>query len=121
IYAEILLEAGGAIPIDAAADERAVMLVGGEAAIDGTALGLYELTVLSPGEAMTLSSQSGGRIMLIGGDAFPTRPHVYWNFVSSSRDRIEQAKQDWEARRFPLVPGDEHERIPLPAQPKTIS
>lgn len=121
IYAEVMLEAGGSIPVDVSADERAVMLVGGEAAIDGIALGLYELTVLSPGEAMTLTSASGGRIMLLGGEAFTTRRHVYWNFVSSSHERIEQAKQDWEAMRFPLVPGDEHERIPLPAQPKTVS
>lgn len=121
IYAEILLEPGGSIPIDPSADERAVMLVGGEAAIAGTNLGLYELTVLSPGDAMMLASQNGGRVMLLGGEAFTTRRHVYWNFVSSSRERIEQAKQDWEGGRFPLVPGDEHERIPLPAQPKTVS
>ena len=121
IYAEILLGAGGSIPIDSCADERAVMLVGGEASIDGTQLGLYDLTVLAPGDAMTLVSKSGGRIMLLGGESFSTRRHVYWNFVSSSRDRIEQAKQDWEALRFPIVPGDEHERIPLPSTPKTIS
>lgn len=121
IYAEIFLEPGGSIPIDSPADERAVMLVGGQASIDGIALALYELTVLSPGDAMKLSTETGGRIMLLGGEAFPTRRHVYWNFVSSSRDRIEQAKQDWEAGRFPLVPGDEHERIPLPAKPNTVS
>ncbi len=76
IYADIVLEARSSIPIDAEADERAVMLVGGEAAIDGTPLGLYELTVLSPGSAMTLSSPSGGRIMLLGGEAFAARRHV---------------------------------------------
>jgi redox-sensitive bicupin YhaK (pirin superfamily) len=67
IYAEIGLAPGGALPIDAEADERAVMLVGGEAAIDGQALGLYELTVLAPGAAMTLASAAGGRVMLLGG------------------------------------------------------
>jgi redox-sensitive bicupin YhaK (pirin superfamily) len=121
IYAEIMLDAGGSIPVDAEADERAVMLVGGAAAIDGTPLGLYELTVLAPGAAMTLASESGGRIMLLGGEAFATRRHVWWNFVSSSRERIEQAKQDWAAHRFPLVPGDEEERIPLPEKPLTRS
>ncbi len=121
IYADIVLDAGGSIPIDAEADERAVMLVGGSAAIDGTQLGLYELTVLAPGASMTLASEGGGRVMLLGGETFATPRHVYWNFVSSSRDRIEQAKQDWQNYRFPIVPGDEEERIPLPDQPTTVS
>jgi hypothetical protein len=59
--------------------------------------------------------------MLLGGQAFSTKRYVYWNFVSSNRERIEQAKQDWTAGRFPLVPGDSEEFIPLPAQPLTVS
>ncbi len=122
IYAEIALGAGGALPIEPDADERAVMLVGGEAEIDGQALGLYELTVLRPERDMTLSSDRGGRVMLLGGEAFSTRRHVWWNFVSSSRDRINQAKEDWREGRFPLVPGDSEEFIPLPSgAPKTVS
>ncbi|WFL77619.1 pirin family protein [Altererythrobacter arenosus] len=122
IYAEILLAASGALPIEISADERALMLVGGEASVDGQPLGLYELTVLAPGRNMTLSSERGGRVMLLGGEAFATKRHVWWNFVSSDRDRIRQAREDWEAGRFPKVPGDEDERIPLPeGQPKTVS
>jgi redox-sensitive bicupin YhaK (pirin superfamily) len=121
IYAEIDLGPGGAVPIDADADERAVMLVGGEATIDGHTLELYALVVLKPGEAMTLRSERGGKVMLLGGEAFPTHRYVYWNFVSSSRDRIEQAKEDWKAGRFPVVPGDAEEFIPLPDKPKTVS
>jgi redox-sensitive bicupin YhaK (pirin superfamily) len=121
IYAEIDLGPAGAIPIDADADERAVMLVGGEASIDGMPLELYALVVLKPGAAMTLSSQRGGKIMLLGGEAFSTHRYVYWNFVSSSRDRIEQAKEDWKAGRFPTIPGDDKEFIPLPDKPKTVS
>lgn len=121
IYAEIVLAPTGALPIEAGADERAVMLVGGEAMIDGIALGLYELTVLKPGAAMTLASERGGRVMLLGGEAFATKRHVWWNFVSSSRERINQAKEDWRAGQFPLVPGDEDEFIPIPDQPKTVS
>ncbi|MEO1967629.1 MAG: pirin family protein [Sphingomonadaceae bacterium] len=121
IYAEILLGAGGSIPIDAEADERAVMLVGGEAQIDGIALGLYELTLLKPGDAMTLTSESGGRIMLMGGEAFGTKRYVWWNFVSSDRERINQAKRDWREGRFAKVPGDNEEFIPLPEVPKTVS
>ena len=122
IYAEIVLGPGGAIPVEADADERAVMLVGGEAEIEGHLLGLYELTVLQPERDMTLSSEHGGRVMLLGGEAFATRRHVWWNFVSSSRERIQQAKEDWSEGRFPLVPGDSEEFIPLPeGVPKTVS
>ncbi len=122
IYAEIALSSGGSLPIDSEADERAVMLVGGEASIDGVPLGLYELTVLAPGAALKLSSVSGGRVMLLGGEAFASPRHVWWNFVSSSTDRIQQAALDWREGRFPKVPGDEAEFIPLPeGRPKTVS
>lgn len=122
IYAEIALQPGGAIPVDAEADERAVMLVGGEAVLDGLPLELYQLVVLAPGAAMMLESATGGRIMLLGGEAFATRRHVWWNFVSSRRERIEQAKADWREGRFAKVPGDAEEFIPLPeGQPKTVS
>ncbi len=122
IYAEIMLDSQGAIPIEVSADERAVMLVGGEAKIDGTALDLYTLTVLEPGRSMTLASDQGGRVILLGGEAFATERHVWWNFVSSSRERIEQAKDDWREQRFPAVPGDLEERIPLPeGAPKTVT
>ncbi len=121
IYAEILLEAGGSIPLDAEADERAVMLVNGDASVDGVALEQYQLAVLAPDKAMRLASQTGGRVMLLGGEAFATKRHVFWNFVSSDRERINQAKDDWRAGRFAIVPGDEEEFIPLPDKPKTVS
>jgi len=121
IYADILLRSGGAIPVDGDADERAVMLVGGEADLDGQALELYALYVLRPGHRARLSSGAGGRLMLMGGAAFTTRRYVFWNFVSSSRDRINQAKEDWKAQRFPTIPGDDQEFIPLPQVPTTVS
>lgn len=121
IYADIVLAPVGALPIEANADERAVMLVNGEASIDGVAIELYQLAVLAPGKTMTLSSERGGRVMLLGGEAFSTKRHVFWNFVSSDRERIQQAKEDWRDGRFPTVPGDEEEFIPLPDKPKTVS
>jgi len=120
IYADIELT-GGTIPIEAGADERAVMLVGGEAELDGQPLELFTLYVLRPGHEARLSSASGARAMLMGGQAFSTPRHVFWNFVSSSRDRINQAKDDWKALRFPLIPGDDQEFIPLPEKPVTVS
>jgi hypothetical protein len=121
IYADIMLAAGSSVPIDADADERAVLLCEGEASIAGQPLDPFALYILAPGEAMKLSAGASSRIMLLGGEAFTTPRHVWWNFVSSSRDRINQAKEDWKARRFPLVPGDEEEFIPIPALPKTVS
>jgi redox-sensitive bicupin YhaK (pirin superfamily) len=120
IYADIEIESGGALPIDAEADERAVMLVGGEAEIDSASLEPFTLYVLKPRHQARLSSAQGGRLMLLGGGAFSSPRHVFWNFVSSSRDRINQAKEDWKALRFPLIPGDDEEFIPIPEVPKTV-
>jgi redox-sensitive bicupin YhaK (pirin superfamily) len=121
IYADILLGAGSAIPVDSDADERAVMLVGGDAELDGQTLDLFALYLLRPGHQARLASASGARLMLLGGQAFSTRRYVFWNFVSSSRDRINQAKEDWKALRFDLIPGDDKEYIPLPEVPLTVS
>jgi redox-sensitive bicupin YhaK (pirin superfamily) len=121
IYADIQLEAGGTVPIDAGADERAIYVALGEASLDGLPLEPMTLTILRPGIAATLRTEKGGRLMLCGGEAFGRPRHVWWNFVSSSRDRINQAKEDWRAGRFPLVPGDAEEFIPLPEVPLTVS
>ena len=122
IYADIQLMPGGAIPIDAEAEERAIYVSGGDAAIDGLMLQPQQLYVLRPGVRATLSSVDGGRVVLCGGEAFATPRHVWWNFVSSSTDRLMQAREDWEAMRFPLIPGDDQEHIPIPqGRPKTIS
>jgi redox-sensitive bicupin YhaK (pirin superfamily) len=120
IYADIELT-GGSIPIEAEADERAVMLVAGEAELDGESFDLFTLYVLRPGHEARLSSATGSRVMLLGGQAFSTRRYVFWNFVSSSRERINQAKEDWKALRFALIPGDDEEYIPLPEVPLTVS
>jgi redox-sensitive bicupin YhaK (pirin superfamily) len=121
IYADIALEPGGAVPIDPSADERAVYLSMGDATIDGMAMEVSTLYVLRPGITAAIRSSGGARVMLCGGEAFRTPRHVWWNFVSSSRDRINQAKQDWQAGNFPKVPGDDKEWIPIPEVPKTVS
>ena len=121
IYADIALRAGASIPIDADADERAILVTEGDAVLDGQPLELFALYVLRPGDTARLSATTNVRAMLLGGGAFATPRHVLWNFVSSSHDRIRQAKEDWIARRFPLIPGDSEEFIPYPAVPKTVS
>lgn len=121
IYADILMNAGATIPIEAEADERAVLVAIGDASLDGERLERHSLYILKPGQAMTLRADSDARVMLLGGEAFTTPRHVWWNFVSSSRERINEAKHDWKAQKFPLVPGDSEEFIPIPEVPKTVS
>ncbi len=121
IYADIALEPGAAVPVDAAADERALYVAYGDATLDGLPLAPQTLYVLKPGYVGTLRTDSGGRVMLCGGEAFATPRHVWWNFVSSSADRIAAAKAAWKAGEFPKVPGDEAEFIPIPEVPLTQS
>ncbi|WP_257539313.1 pirin family protein [Sphingobium sp. CFD-1] len=122
IYADIQLSPGGSVPIDPSADERAIYVSGGDAALDGLLLQPQTLYVLRPGVSATLMSVDGGRVVLCGGEAFTSPRHVWWNFVSSTTDRLMQAREDWEAMRFPLIPGDDQEFIPIPqGRPKTVS
>jgi redox-sensitive bicupin YhaK (pirin superfamily) len=121
IYADIQLAAGASLPIDAGLEERALYLVSGDATVEDHPLTTSNLMLLKPGLAATLRSVGGARAMLAGGAAMDGARHVWWNFVSSSRDRIAQAREDWTARRFATVPGDDEEFIPLPEVPKTVS
>lgn len=113
IYADISLAHGASLPIDAEADERALMLVDGEAWLEGEPMTRFNLYGLAPGLAATLRSTNGGRVMLLGGAAFTSPRILWWNFVSSSQERIDQAAIDWTEGKFPPVPGDV-EHIPLP-------
>jgi redox-sensitive bicupin YhaK (pirin superfamily) len=79
------------------------------------------LYVLRPGIEAVLRSVGGAHVMLCGGAPLDGPRHVWWNFVSSSRDRIRVAREDWKALRFPLIPGDAEEHIPLPEVPMTVS
>ncbi|HEX8194126.1 MAG TPA: pirin family protein [Allosphingosinicella sp.] len=121
IYADIQLAPGGSMPVDADADERALYLAEGEATLDGFVLQPLTLYVLRPGAAATLRSANGAHLMLCGGAPLDGPRHVWWNFVSSDRDRIRQAREDWKAGRFALPPDDREEWIPIPEVPKTVS
>ena len=121
IYADLVLQAGASVAIDAEADERALLVTEGAASLDGEPVALFDLIILAPGHRAVLRAERASRAMLLGGGAFATPRHVFWNFVSSSRERIQQAKEDWHGGRFPLVPGDEAEYIPLPEVPLTVS
>lgn len=121
IYADIIMKAGSSVPIDSEADERAVIVALGKASLDGQPLTQHSLHILAPGVAFTLKAESDARVMLLGGEAFITPRHVWWNFVSSSRERINQAKDDWRSGKFATVPGDDKEFIPIPDVPLTRS
>jgi hypothetical protein len=121
IYADLALDAGGSIPIDPGADERAVYLAEGDAILDDVPLEPRVLYVLRPGISAILRSSGGAHVMLCGGAPLDGPRHVWWNFVSSRRDRIRQAREEWKALQFPLIPGDSGEYIPLPEVPKTVS
>lgn len=94
------------------AAERAVYVCSGALEIDGQRVEAYQMAVLAPG-AVEMTALSDAHFVVIGGEPLSER-HIYWNFVSSRPERIEQAKADWKAGRFPRVPGDEIEFIPLP-------
>ncbi|MEO6369294.1 MAG: pirin family protein, partial [Steroidobacteraceae bacterium] len=113
IYADAQLAAGATLQFDAHYAERAVYTVTGEIEIGGERCAPSQMLVLKPGAAVTIRAITASRCMLLGGEPVDGPRHLWWNFVSSSRERIEQAKQDWQAGRFAQVPG-ETEFIPLP-------
>ena len=94
--------------------ERALYVLEGQAQLDGADLPEKHLVVLDPGTRHLLRAKTPLKAMLFGGEPLDGRRHMWWNFVSSSKERIEQAKVDWDAGRFGLIPGDSDERIPLP-------
>jgi redox-sensitive bicupin YhaK (pirin superfamily) len=116
IYAEIVMPPATRYRVPSDQIERAFYLIDGAVTVDGQHFGPTELVILKPHAEIVLASERGARLVLIGGEPFPEPRHIYWNFVSSRPDRIEQAKADWRERRFAAVPG-EHEFIPLPADP----
>ena len=112
-YADARLEAGARLPLPAEHEERAVYVVGGEVEVAGDRFAEGQLLVFRPGDAITLTASGPARLLLLGGEPMDGPRHIWWNFVSSRQDRIEQAKADWRAGRFATVPG-ETEFIPLP-------
>jgi redox-sensitive bicupin YhaK (pirin superfamily) len=111
LYLDIALTAGDGFPLPLA-EERAVYVVDGDAQLDGEDLPPGQMVVLAPGEEPMLSADGEARVVLIGGAPLGHR-HMWWNFVSSRKERIVQAADDWAAGRFAAVPG-ETEFIPLP-------
>ena len=114
LYIEAKLKIGCKLQAPMGVDQRAVYVVSGELGVEGLRLKAYEMAVLTPKAHARLEALSSDvHFVIIGGEGLSER-HIYWNFVSSRPERIEQAKTDWKAGHFLKVPGDEVEFIPLP-------
>jgi redox-sensitive bicupin YhaK (pirin superfamily) len=112
-YADARLEAGASAPLDTNHEERGIYLISGAIEIGGQTHEAGRLLYFRPGVPVTIRARGPARFMLLGGAPLGPR-HIWWNFVSSRKERIEQAKEDWKAGRFGVVAGDDMEFIPLP-------
>ncbi len=114
-YMDACLSADGGLVLDDEHQERAVYMAEGAAELDGQLLETGQMAVLAPGGEADIRARGPARLMMLGGEPLDGTRHIWWNFVHSSQERIEAAKADWAANRFPKVPG-ETEFIPLPEQ-----
>jgi len=112
-YLDAGMFAGSTLKLPSEYEERAVYPVEGDVMLNGQTLSAGDMTVIVPGADAELQCRRDARVMLLGGATLEGDRHIWWNFVSSSTDRIERAKADWKQSRFPKVPG-ESEFIPLP-------
>lgn len=115
LYADLQLQAGKRFKLDSDHIERAVYVVEGEIQVSGQDDRFVkdQLIVFKPASEIVIGAVSNARLMILGGEPLAGERHIYWNFVSSRLERIEQAADDWRSGRFPIVPGDP-EFIPLP-------
>ena len=113
LYIDVNLEAGATFEVPGEAEERALYPMGGRVEVGGIAYDPMQLLILRPGDQIVVKALEPVRMMVLGGAAMDGPRHIWWNFVSSSKERIEQAKADWREGRFDLVAGDD-ELIPLP-------
>ena len=117
LYVAGELEPGAALELPAEPEERALYVAEGELELDGERLAAGTMAVLRSGAPARVAARAAARLALVGGAPLEGERHLWWNFVSSSRERIERAKTDWKDGRFAGVPG-ETESIPLP-EPRT--
>jgi redox-sensitive bicupin YhaK (pirin superfamily) len=118
-YVDARLDPGARLELPAAHEERAVYIVEGRVALAGESFDAGRLLVLKPGAALTVAAETAARLVFLGGEPMDGPRRLWWNFVSSSAERIEQAKDDWRNGRFATVP-DDPEFIPLPESPTPV-
>jgi redox-sensitive bicupin YhaK (pirin superfamily) len=113
-YLDIRLAPGASLELPRNLPEKAIYVIEGEVAADGMTVARYEMAAWNKGETLTVSAPDGAHLVMVGGHPLAEPRFIYWNFVSSSKERLEQAKRDWKAGKFAKVTGDEIEFIPLP-------
>jgi len=114
IFGDVHLKAGAMLPLDADHEERAVYIIDGVLDIAGDRFEAGRLLVFRPGDTVSIAAATDTHFVIVGGAPMDGPRHIWWNFVSSRKERIEQAKAEWKAGHFGKVPGDEIEFIPLP-------
>jgi redox-sensitive bicupin YhaK (pirin superfamily) len=119
LYVDIALPAGGTLDIPALAAERAVYGVDGAYSLQGTRMEPYTMAVLPTADTVRIEAEKPARVVLIGGEPLDGPRFIWWNFVSSSRERIVAAAREWEANHTPRIPG-ETEWVPLPGSPSFL-
>ena len=117
IFGDVHLQAGSSLPLDADHEERAVYIIDGTIDIAGDKFEPGRLLVFKPGDKATVTAATDAHFVIVGGAPMDGPRHIWWNFVSSRKERIEQAKAEWASGHFGKVPGDEIEFIPLPETP----
>lgn len=120
-YADAVLEAGASMPLPDTHEDRGLYVLQGEIEIAGRSYEANQMMVFRPGDPVTIKAVSRSRLMLLGGETFSGPRYIWWNFVASSREKIEAAKEawragDWQHGRFQLPPDDKDEFIPLPGK-----
>ena len=114
LYADCSLERGGRFQIEASHEERALYILSGALSVEGMEHGDSTLLILRSGVPVEVQATESARFMVFGGEPMEGPRYIWWNFVSSRLERIEQAKEEWRQGRFDTVPGDEEDFIPLP-------
>lgn len=114
LFAEAVVAPGAILPLDADYEERAIYIISGRIDIAGDEFASGRLLVFHPGDRISILAIDQTRLMIFGGEPMDGPRNVWWNFVSSSKERIEQAKQEWRSGKFDTVPGDAEDFIPLP-------
>ena len=118
-YADVILQAGASIPMPDEHEDRGVYVVEGEVEISGDRFEAGQMMILRPGDAVSAKATTNARLMILGGETMRGPRHIWWNFVATSQEKIDAAKEawregDWEHGRFQLPPADRDEFIPLP-------
>ena len=113
LYIEANMKKGQSLELPGDVQERGLYIVRGKLNAKDSVLVEHSMTLFHPGQSVTVTAEQDTQLAVIGGESF-SRRHIWWNFVSSRKERIEQAKDDWKNGVFPKVPGDEAEFIPLP-------